>query len=219
MAYIVTHLNTAGAGEVFVNAYSDPGSLSHMLVYVSPDNEYWYELPSGSNYISSNSADYYDCGSANQAYPYGAIDYVLVLGWDPTYIVSLEVDSVQLIDNPTLTVYAYVTYGPFEINHEVSGGDFKLDGWPVFPGFLTTALTVPLEGLHVSDGYHVLTFNRYAQDPVNYNVAPIYRVYEMGSQDYQIEIAYEYDLTFTVNVAFNHDVCLYLIYFDPNNTP
>ncbi len=199
MAYIVTQTNAPGAGEVFVNAYSDSGYNSHMRVYVSPNNYNWYLLPYGDQYINSQTAQYYDCGSVDQVYS-DTINYVMVLGWDSGSPVSLEVDCVQLIDNPTLTVYSYFAYiDGYEYYDDIST-NVKVDGG----GVGTSPLTV-----HVSDGSWSVGFDYMVYDPNRWELGTIQYIVDDDAQYYTFSTDYQ---TTTTNVNFNHDITLYVVY-------
>jgi hypothetical protein len=198
MANIVTQLNAPGAGEVFVNAYSDSGYYSHMRVYVSPNNQNWYLLPSGDQYISSNTPAYYDCGSVNQVYD-GPISYVMVIGWDSGCSTSLEVDCVQLINNPTLTVYSWAERWNYDtdnwdytdVNPAVSVGN-PGGGWATAPCTIK-----------VSDGYHTvavddyITFEPWGEASLYYICCPDNAQYYSNGD----------------NIHINYGMTLYVVYY------
>ena len=106
MAYIIANMNEEASGTVYVNGYSSAGYSSSIYVYVSNDGTNWYLLPDGYQIITADQPYYIDCGSSATNF-----QYVCILAYDTGDSVKLNVDSVQVIWEPTLEVVAYDDYG------------------------------------------------------------------------------------------------------------
>ena len=203
LAYIIAQLNNPGSGEVYINAYSDLGYWSNMYVYISPDDQNWYSLPGGFQTICSSEASYIDCGSASQAMC-GPIDYVMVVGYDSAYSVSLHIDSIQLIDNPTVTVQAWDEYQYSDQYNDIFWQYDNLNA-NVYMGSPAVSVGTTTCTIQVSDGVHYVSFDNWMWDNTWEVGCTLIAIYCPDNGQYY---------TNGQNIDINYNMRLFLVYYD-----
>jgi hypothetical protein len=87
---IVGQMNTLSGGNIYVYGYSTSGYYSNLYVYVSMDDNTWYQIGSYTT-VSSTTPYWINAGSYM-----GDFKYIAVVGYDSYDSVNLHLDAVKV---------------------------------------------------------------------------------------------------------------------------